>query len=103
MFKKGHVKMGGRKKGTPNKKVLKKVAEVLAEQDLNPAEKIVSLLIHGDLEDKDRIRAWASLLEWCEAKPKARVDEPADEPNAEEFENVSSEDLLKIVQDNEGA
>lgn len=42
-FKAGHHKLGGRKKGTPNKKKVLKVDEILSELDVNPIQELVGI------------------------------------------------------------
>lgn len=95
-FKKGDPKPAnsGRKKGTPNKKKLKKVSEALAEQGLDLVAQILAEI--PLLEDKDRMRAYFELLSYCEAKPKFTEEGPGD-IDPEEFEDVSTENLLELV------
>jgi hypothetical protein len=98
-FQKGMPKPAnsGRKKGSLNKKRLKKVAEALAEAGLEPASEIVKEIALMD-EPKDRAKAWVELLAYCEAKPKAvEIDPNEDSLNPEDFADVSTEDLLKLV------
>lgn len=98
-FKKGMPKPinSGRKKGSLNKKRLKKVAELLAESGLEPAAEIIKEIAFMD-SAKDRAKAWADLLAYCEAKPKAvEIDPNEDSLNPEDFADVSTEDLLKLV------
>lgn len=96
-FQKGTPKPAnsGRKKGTPNKARLKRVAELLAEAGVNPAGEIMDCIALMD-EPKDRAKAWADLLAYCEAKPKAK-DAPAEEIDPEQFGDLTNEDLLKLV------
>lgn len=44
------------------------VKEVLEAMGLNPTVEIVKLLAHGELSDKDRIKALETLLQYCEPK-----------------------------------
>lgn len=106
----------GRQKGSQNKKRVIKVAELLAERDINPAQKIVEIIewaekgeitgindIKKYLTAKERADIWLDLLSYCEAKPKAIESLYDDGFNSENFEDVSSEDLLKIVKDSNEA
>lgn len=97
-FRKGQPKPAnsGRQKGTPNKARLKRVAEILAEAGINPAGEIIDCIALMD-EAKDRAKAWADLLAYCEAKPKAKEDAGLSDLNPDEFQDVSNADLLKLV------
>lgn len=109
-FKKGDPKPpgSGRKKGTPNKKKLLKVVDILAEKDLNPVVEILKLMNSLDSKGKPalspsmKITAWFDLLSYCQAKPK-EVEAEKDPLNPEDYEEVSSADLLKLVKKPDGA
>ena len=87
----------GRKKGSKNKKKIAKVAEVLAEKNLNPAEEILKLIKETDSAGV-KIAAWFDLLSYCQAKPK-EVDDDAGEDPSEELEETPTETLLQLVKD----
>ena len=97
-FQKGQPRPpgAGRRKGSKNIKKVARVADYLAERDINPAEKILDLIANGGLEARDKVNAWLDLLSYCQAKPKA-VDEDGDDQDDEDFEGVATEDLLKLV------
>jgi hypothetical protein len=103
-FVKGQPKPAGsgRRAGVPNKAKYKRVAEILAEAGISPAGEIIDCIQLMD-EPKDRAKAWADLLAYCEAKPKAREDDPNAEPDPDEFKELSSGDLLKIVKRDGGS
>ena len=42
-FEQGHSKIGGRKKGTPNKVTLIKADDLLLELDVNPIQKLIEI------------------------------------------------------------
>ena len=42
-FEEGHSKIGGRKKGTPNKVTLIKADDLLLELDVNPIQKLIEI------------------------------------------------------------
>jgi len=42
-FTKGHRKIGGRRKGTPNKKTVMRVEELLLQLDISPIGKLIEL------------------------------------------------------------
>lgn len=98
MFKKGeprHIN-SGRKKGSKNKKRLIKAAELLAERDINPVEKILNII--PGLDPKDQARAWLDLLSYCQAKPTQNdADDSDDTVNPEEaLQNYNDETLATI-------
>jgi len=43
MFQQGHKKIGGRRKGTPNKNTLIKADELLLELDINPIQRLIEI------------------------------------------------------------
>jgi len=86
----------GRRKGTPNKKRLKKAAELFAEAGVHPLEEAMKELQLID-EPKERATLWIKLHEWCEPKAKHVIEEPSDD---DELEDVSNEELLKLVKPN---
>lgn len=97
-FSKGMSKIqgSGRQKGSVNKKKLKKVSDVLAESDLDPVKQIVSILQSGELKPRDEADVWLQLLSYCQAKPK-ESDGADSEFNPEDFDEVATADLLKLV------
>lgn len=84
----------GRKKGTPNKKKLIKAVDFLSEKDINPVQKILDLI--PLLDAKEAVDAWFDLLSYCQGKPK-EVEEEKGLVDPEDFEEVTTEDLLKLV------
>jgi hypothetical protein len=61
----------GRKKGTPNKTKLLRVADFLAEKSLNPVDEIMALM--PDMRPEAQAKVWLELLSYCQAKPKEEV------------------------------
>lgn len=113
-FQKGQPRPpnAGRKKGSKNKKKVARVADYLAERDINPAKEILALIHGKDEEDKDlltpfaKMQAWFDLLAYCQAKPK-EIDPSAEESDddsdlLDQFEQVTDATLLKIVKDEDG-
>ncbi len=99
----------GRKKGSKNIKKVLKVADFLAQNDLNPAEEILKLINAKDPKDDEksllgpsvRLTAWLDLLSYCQAKPKAVEDNDNDEVDPDDFDELTSADLLKLVKSDE--
>lgn len=46
----------------------KTIREILADLKVNPAAEIVALLKMGELQDRDRLKGWESLLKYMEPK-----------------------------------
>lgn len=96
-FKKGEPRPAnaGRKKGSLNRKTIARVADVLAEKDINPTEKILELIQKGHLEPRDEVKAWLELLSYTQAKPKPT--EEGDENSGPSDRPLTPEDILDIV------
>ena len=52
-FEKGHKKLGGRKKGMPNKKTLIQADDLLIELDVNPIQRLLEIA-ESDLTSIDQ-------------------------------------------------
>lgn len=98
-FVKGQPKPpgSGRKKGSKNKKRLARVADVLAEADLHPIKEVVQILLSGNLKDGERAKLWLELQSYCEAKPKASPEELGEPLDPDDFSEVPTDELLKLV------
>lgn len=46
----------------------KTVREILSELKVNPAAEIIAILRCGELQDRDRLKGWESLLKYMEPK-----------------------------------
>ena len=71
MFEKGHNKLGGRKKGSKNKKTLMAADAILIELNINPIEKLVEIA-ESSIEQK--IRCWQEVAKYSYPKPKSQAD-----------------------------
>jgi hypothetical protein len=102
-FEKGKPRpiSSGRKPGSKNKKSIIRVKDLLAERDINPAQKILELI--PELPPWDQIDAWMDLLSYCEAKPKAMEFDPSEDEFDEDFEDIETERLLKVLKSPNGA
>lgn len=108
-FEKGQPRHpnAGRKKGTPNKKKLVKAADVLAEKDINPVQKILEII-----EEKDQAKAlspyvkaqlWLDLLSYCQAKPKeTEPDGDPDGGDQDDFDEIPTDNILEIYRKAKG-
>lgn len=102
-FQKGQPRPpnAGRKLGSKNKKKLRKIAEVLAENGIDPAQEILDILNTDDetkqLSPRVRAELWLEVLSYCEAKPKASEEASSDSDDLDDFENVSNEELLRLI------
>jgi hypothetical protein len=94
----------GRKPGSQNKKSVAKVADVLAERDINPVAEILALIPELPYASQ-KIKAYMDLLSYCEAKPKEIESSPDDLPTDEDLINqlkdVSDSALLTLVTRND--
>lgn len=105
-FVKGQAKPAnsGRQKGTPNKKRLKRVAEALAEKDLDPIDKILAEIPF--LEPRYKVQTWLEILSYCQAKPKdlepAGDETQEGEDLKEQLKEVSDAKLIALVKSDKG-
>ena len=58
MFKAGHSKVGGRKRGAKNKKTLLGADEILLRLNINPIEKLINIAASDDASIEQQIRCW---------------------------------------------
>ena len=72
MFKSGHSKVGGRKRGTKNKKTLLAADELLLKLDINPIEKLINIAESGDASVEQKIRCWQEVAKYTYPKLKSQ-------------------------------
>jgi len=72
MFEKGHKKIGGRQKGTKNKKTMLSADELLLERGVNPIEKLIEIAESDDSSVEQRIRCWQEIAKYTYPKLKSQ-------------------------------
>ena len=90
-FKKGHTKIGGRKKGTHNKKTLIKADELLLQLDINPIQKLIELAESDEATIDHKINCYKEIAKYTYPKHKSqdiRVEEKK-QPESIEIHFVS--------------
>jgi hypothetical protein len=71
-FEKGHKKLGGRKKGMPNKKTLIKADDLLFELGVNPIQKLIEIA-ESDLASVDqKINCYKTIAQYTYPKLKSQ-------------------------------
>jgi hypothetical protein len=71
-FEKGHKKLGGRKKGMPNKKTLIKADDLLLELGVNPIQKLIEIA-ESDLVSVDqKINCYKTIAQYTYPKLKSQ-------------------------------
>ncbi len=71
-FEKGHKKLGGRKKGMPNKKTLIKADDLLLELGVNPIQKLIEIA-ESDLASVDqKINCYKTIAQYTYPKLKSQ-------------------------------
>ena len=71
-FEKGHTKIGGRQKGTPNKKTLIKADDLLLELGVNPIQKLIEIA-ESDLSSTDqKINCYKEIAKYTYSKFKSQ-------------------------------
>ena len=61
MFEEGHSKIGGRKKGTPNKITLIRADDLLLELDINPIQKLIEIAESDEATFDQRINCYKEI------------------------------------------
>ena len=88
MFKSGHKKMGGRKRGTKNKKTLLSADELLLNLDINPIEKLINIAESDDASVEQQIRCWQEVAKYTYPKLKSQevyIEHESDAPTVIEI------------------
>ena len=63
-FEQGHSKIGGRKKGTPNKVTLIKADDLLLELDVNPIQKLIVVAESDEASIDQRINCYKEIAKY---------------------------------------
>lgn len=72
MFKAGHSKLGGRKRGSKNKKTLLGADELLLELGINPIEKLINIAESDGTSIEQQIRCWQEISKYTYPKLKSQ-------------------------------
>ena len=72
MFQSGHSKVGGRKRGTQNKKTLLGADELLLRLNINPIEKLINIAESNDASIEQQIRCWQEISKYTYPKLKSQ-------------------------------
>ncbi len=92
MFKPGHQKIGGRKKGSVNKTKIIRIADYLSENNINLAKEIYEN-IQKISEPSLKHRALLDYYKFVDAPIKEKTEVSSDEEQQEE----QSADILSII------
>jgi len=93
MFQQGHKKIGGRRRGTKNKKTLLAADELLLNLDINPIEKLINIAESDDASVEQQIRCWQEVAKYTYPKLKVqdiRVENHPQYPGSIKIEVVDS-------------
>ena len=71
-FEKGHTKLGGRQKGTPNKRHLLRVEDILLELDINPIQRLIEIAESSDSSIDQKINCYKEIAKYAFPKQRAR-------------------------------
>ena len=71
-FEKGHTKIGGRQKGTSNKKTLLKADELLLQLDINPIQKLIELAESDEATIDHKINCYKEIAKYTYPKHKSQ-------------------------------
>ena len=64
MFEKGHSKIGGRKKGTPNKVTLIRADDLLLQLGINPIQKLIEIAESDEASLDQRINSYKEIAKY---------------------------------------
>ena len=70
-FEKGHSKIGGREKGTPNKKTLIRVEDLLIDLSINPIQKLIEIAESDEATIDHRINCYKEIARYTYPKLKS--------------------------------
>ena len=74
-FEEGHSKIGGRKKGTPNKVTLIKADDLLLELGVNPIQKLIEIAESDEATLDQRINCYKEIAKYT--YPRLKLQELA--------------------------
>ena len=99
MFQQGHKKIGGRKRGTKNKKTLLSADELLLKLDINPLEKLIDIAESKKSSIEQQIRCRQEVAKYTYPKLKSQeiVIEEDQMPNSIEIHLVSPDGTREKV------
>jgi len=63
-FEEGHPKIGGRKRGTPNKIALIRADDLLLELDINPIQKLIEIAESDEASIDQRINCYKEIAKY---------------------------------------
>jgi hypothetical protein len=96
MFKSGHKKIGGRKRGSKNKKTLLAADELLLKLDITPIVKLIKIAESDGASIEQQIRCWQEISKYTYPKLKSQEIYIEPEPVGPiEIQLVSPVSILK--------
>jgi len=73
MFEEGHSKIGGRKKGTPNKVTLIRADDLLLKLDINPIQKLIEIAESNEASLDQRINCYKEIAKYVLIFPPSHI------------------------------
>ena len=64
MFEKGHTKIGGRKKGTPNKVTLIRADDLLLQLGINPIQRLIEIAESDEASLDQKINCYLEIAKY---------------------------------------
>jgi len=99
MFQTGHSKIGGRKRGTKNKKTLLSADELLLKLNINPIEKLINIASSDEASVEQQIRCWQEVAKYTYPKLKSQevyIEHESDAPTVIEIVAYGKDVIEKI-------
>jgi hypothetical protein len=80
-FEKGHTKIGGRKKGTPNNKTLIRADDLLLQLDINPIQRLIELAESDEATIDHKINCYKEIAKYTYPKFKSQDEHQQEYPD----------------------
>ena len=97
-FEKGHTKIGGRQKGSPNKKTLLKAVDLLLDLNINPIQKLIEIAESDEATIDHRINCYKEISKYTYPKLKSqdiRIEQH-DQQNSVEVRIIDTDGSVSI-------
>jgi hypothetical protein len=97
-FEKGHSKIGGRERGTLNKKTMIKADELLLNLNINPIQKLIEIAESDEATIEHKIGCYKEIAKYTYPKLKSQDIhiEQNDSPNVVEVRIVDTDSLVSM-------
>jgi hypothetical protein len=99
-FEKGHAKIGGRKKGTPNNKTLIRADDLLLQLGINPIQRLIELAESDEATIDHKINCYKEIAKYTYPKFKSqdmRIEYQQEYPDVIEVRFVDPDGSVSVM------